>query len=79
LSIVVGRDGFGIALRILRFPDLTVDGSFVTGAAIASSLVVLQGLDPVVALAVAFAAGSLAGVLTGLLNTRLGSSRGSSP
>ena len=64
--------GVFISYRILRFPDLTVDGSFVTGAAIASSLVVLQGLDPVVALAVAFAVGSLAGVLTGLLNTRLG-------
>ena len=64
--------GVFISYRILRFPDLTVDGSFVTGAAIASSLIVVQGLDPALALALAFAAGSLAGILTGILNTRLG-------
>ncbi|MDD5647279.1 MAG: ABC transporter permease, partial [Candidatus Bipolaricaulis sp.] len=30
--------GVFITFRVLRFPDLTVDGSFVTGAAVASSL-----------------------------------------
>jgi len=64
--------GVFISYRILRFPDLTVDGSFVTGAAIASSLIVVQGLDPALALALAFAAGCLAGMLTGFLHTRLG-------
>jgi len=64
--------GVFITYRILNFPDLTVDGSFVTGAAIASSLLVTYGIDPFVVLIIAFAAGSLAGVVTGLLNTRLG-------
>jgi putative ABC transport system permease protein len=64
--------GVFITYRILNFPDLTVDGSFVTGAAIASSLLVTRGLDPLLVLGIAFAAGSLAGVVTGLLNTRLG-------
>lgn len=64
--------GVFITYRILNFPDLTVDGSFVTGAAIASSLLVTHGLDPLLVLAIAFGAGCLAGVVTGLLNTQLG-------
>jgi len=64
--------GVFITYRILNFPDLTVDGSFVTGAAIASSLLVAHGFDPFLVLAIAFAAGAVAGVITGLLNTRLG-------
>jgi len=70
---------FGIAAlavfltyRVLKFPDLTVDGSFVTGAAIASLLLVRTGIDPFSVLLIAFAAGCVAGVITGLLNTRLG-------
>ncbi len=64
--------GVFITYRILNFPDLTVDGSFVTGAAIASSLLVSHGFDPFLVLLIAFAAGAVAGVITGLLNTRLG-------
>ncbi|MCD6495170.1 ABC transporter permease [Candidatus Bipolaricaulota bacterium] len=64
--------GVFITYRILNFPDLTVDGSFVTGAAIASSLLVTHGFDPFLVLVIAFAAGAVAGVITGLLNTRLG-------
>jgi putative ABC transport system permease protein len=64
--------GIFITYRILNFPDLTVDGSFVTGAAIASSLLVMHGVDPFVVLIIAFATGALAGVITGLLNTYLG-------
>jgi putative ABC transport system permease protein len=64
--------GIFISYRILRFPDLTVDGSFVTGAAIASSLVVSGGVNPAVTLVLAFLAGALAGTVTGLLHTRLG-------
>ncbi len=64
--------GVFITYRILNFPDLTVDGSFVTGAAIVSSLLVTHSLDPLLVLAIAFGAGCLAGVVTGLLNTQLG-------
>jgi len=64
--------GVFLTYRVLNFPDLTVDGSFVTGAAIASLLLVNHGVDPFTVLLVAFVAGCLAGVVTGLLNTRLG-------
>jgi len=64
--------GVFITYRILAFPDLTVDGSFVTGAAVASSLLVYSRFDPVSVMAIAFAAGALAGLITGVLNTRLG-------
>lgn len=64
--------GVFITYRILNFPDLTVDGSFVTGAAIASSLLVTRGFDPLLVLGIAFAAGCFAGAVTGLLNTQLG-------
>lgn len=64
--------GVFITFRVLRFPDLTVDGSFVTGAAIASSLLTSTGIDPFLALAIAFGAGCVAGAVTGLLHTRLG-------
>jgi len=72
LAFGIAALGVFLTYRILKFPDLTVDGSFVTGAAIASLLIVNHGFDPFSVLLIAFAAGSLAGVLTGLLNTRLG-------
>jgi len=64
--------GVFLTYRVLKFPDLTVDGSFVTGAAVASLLLVRTGIDPFTVLLVAFAAGACAGLITGLLNTRLG-------
>ncbi len=64
--------GVFLTYRVLKFPDLTVDGSFVTGAAIASVLLVRYGVDPFTVLPAAFVAGGIAGLITGLLNTRLG-------
>jgi putative ABC transport system permease protein len=72
LAYGIGALGVFLTYRVLKFPDLTVDGSFVTGAAIASLLLVNHGIDPFTVLIIAFAAGSLAGVVTGILNTRLG-------
>ncbi len=40
--------GVYISFRVLDFPDLTVDGSFVTGAAVAATMVVL-GYNPIIA------------------------------
>ena len=51
-------------------PDLTVDGSIVTGMAI-SAVICAGGGHPLLALLGAFAGGCLAGLLTGLLHTRL--------
>jgi putative ABC transport system permease protein len=59
-----------ISFRILRFPDLTVDGSFPLGAAVAAVLI-HAGWDPFLATLVAILAGALAGALTGWLNIRL--------
>jgi putative ABC transport system permease protein len=61
--------GVYLSFRILDFPDLTVDGSFVTGAAVASVLMI-NGTNPFVASAVALLAGFIAGCLTGLLHTK---------
>ncbi|HUQ81390.1 MAG TPA: ABC transporter substrate binding protein [Gemmatimonadaceae bacterium] len=62
--------GVYIASRVLRFPDITPDGSFPLGAAVAAMLIT-RGVDPLVALVVAFFAGMVAGYITGLLHTRL--------
>lgn len=62
--------GIALAFRVLAFPDLTVDGSFPLGGAVAARLII-EGVDPTVSAAAAFLAGFMAGALTGLLNTRL--------
>ena len=61
--------GLYISYKILDFPDLTVDGSFPMGAAIAATLIV-KGAHPAVALLGAFAGGSLAGFVTGFIHVR---------
>ncbi len=62
--------GIALTFRVLAFPDLTVDGSFPLGGAVAARLIV-AGVDPALAAAAATLAGFVAGSLTGLLNTRL--------
>lgn len=62
--------GVYITFRILDFPDLTVEGSFPLGAAVAAKLIV-GGINPFTATLFAFVAGGLAGVITGLINTKL--------
>ncbi|MFE8696305.1 ABC transporter permease [Cytobacillus sp. FJAT-53684] len=61
--------GVYLSFRILDFPDLTVDGSFVTGAAVAAVLIV-GGTNPFVATLLAVCAGFVAGCMTGLLHTK---------
>jgi len=62
--------GVLISFRILRFPDLTVDGSFPLGGAVAATLI-SAGYDPFLSTVAAAAAGALAGAITGWLNVRL--------
>jgi len=62
--------GVYIASRVLRFPDITPDGSFPLGAAVAATLIV-GGVDPLLAAVVSFFAGMIAGWVTGVLHTRL--------
>ncbi len=61
--------GVFISLRILDIPDLTTEGSFGFGSAVAA-IVASQGFSFLSFIA-AFLAGVLAGVLTGLLQTKL--------
>jgi putative ABC transport system permease protein len=56
---------------VLRFADITPDGSFPLGAAVASSMIV-AGTDPLIATVAALFAGMVAGYITGVLHTRLG-------
>lgn len=61
--------GIFFTFRIFDFPDITVDGSFTTGAAVAA-LMLVGGWNPVIALALAFLAGMAAGCLTAAIHTR---------
>ncbi|ASN39774.1 ABC transporter permease [Paeniglutamicibacter terrestris] len=61
--------GVYLTFRILDFPDLTVDGSFTSGAATASILIV-NGTNPLIATLLAFVVGAVAGIITGLLHTK---------
>lgn len=61
--------GLYISYKILDFPDLTVDGSYPMGAAIAASLII-KGVSPEVALIVAFIGGALAGFITGFIHVK---------
>ena len=62
--------GVFISFRTLNMPDLTVDGSIVTGMAAAAIICTKTG-HPVLALAGAFIGGALAGLVTGFLHTKL--------
>ncbi|NLH63698.1 MAG: ABC transporter permease [Erysipelotrichaceae bacterium] len=63
--------GVYITFRMLDIADLTVDGSFTTGGAVAA-MAILGGMNPWLALLLAFLAGLCAGTVTGLLHTLLG-------
>lgn len=61
--------GVYLTFRILNFPDLTVDGSFTSGAATAAILIT-NGVNPFLASGAAFLVGTVAGLITGLLHTK---------
>ena len=63
--------GIYITYKILDFPDLTVDGSFPLGAAIAAVLLV-KGMNPFVALLAAILVGAVAGLVTGIIHVKFG-------
>jgi len=62
--------GVYLTLRVLAFPDLTVDGSYTLGGATAAVLIV-AGVHPFAATLAAIGAGICAGLGTGLLNAKL--------
>lgn len=61
--------GVFLTFRVLNFPDLTVDGSFVTGAGVAS-ISIMNGVPPIIATIFGALAGFLAGCVTGVLHTK---------
>ena len=61
--------GIFMTFRILNFPDMTTEGSFPLGGAVAVALIT-QGVNPFLATFVAFLAGCAAGLITGLLYTK---------
>lgn len=62
--------GAYLTFQILDFPDLTVEGSFPLGAAVAATLMVNAGFNPWLSTGVAGLAGFCAGYLTAFLNVR---------
>ena len=61
--------GVYVSFRVLAFPDLSVDGTFPLGAAVAAALII-GGWDPFLASLVALGAGAVAGAFTGILATK---------
>jgi len=62
--------GIYITFRIHNFADITVDGSFTSGAAVAA-IIIVSGGNPLIALIGAFGVGLLAGAATALIHTKL--------
>lgn len=59
-----------LSFRVLNFPDLTVEGSFPLGGAVAIALIV-KGFNPWLSSLIAAMAGFLAGLITAYLNVKL--------
>ncbi|MDB5775124.1 MAG: ABC-type transporter, permease protein [Herbaspirillum sp.] len=72
IGLIFGLVALGvlISFRILEFPDLTVDGSFPLGGAVAAVLIV-AGVNPFLATVAAMAAGGVAGLITAWLHVGL--------
>ncbi len=62
--------GVYITYKILDYADLTTEGSYPLGAAVAAQMI-LSGANPFVATFVSMLAGMAAGFVTGFLNTKL--------
>ncbi len=62
--------GVYISYKVLDFADLSVDGTFPLGSAVATRMIT-AGLNPWLSLPLSFAAGMVAGALTGILHVKL--------
>lgn len=69
LIISIAALGVYITYSILDFPDLSVDGTFSLGAAI-SVVMVLNNINPFIAIILSMLVGSLAGLATGILHVK---------
>lgn len=68
-GLIFGIAAIGIYLtfRVIDFPDMTCDGSFVLGAA-CSGMFLKSGMNPIFALAIGAILGGAAGLITGILH-----------
>ena len=73
IGLIYGLVALGVYLtfRILDFPDLTVDGSFPMGGAVAATAII-AGMNPWLATILAIFAGSFCGLVTAFLAVRCG-------
>lgn len=73
LGLLYGLVALGVFLtfRVLDFPDLSVDGSFPMGAAVAATAIV-AGVNPWLATGMAILAGAMTGWVTAFLAVRCG-------
>jgi putative ABC transport system permease protein len=73
IGLIYGLVALGVYLtfRVLDFPDLSVDGSFPMGAAVAATAIV-AGINPWIATAMAIVAGAATGWVTAFLAVRCG-------
>ncbi len=62
--------GYYLTYTILDFPDLTVEGTVLSGG-VAAALLINAGVNPYLAILAAFVFGALMGSLTGILNVKL--------
>lgn len=76
IGLILAGVTFGVALafRVLRFPDLTVDASYVTGAAV-SAMALHAHLPAWVSILLGVLVAALAGSFTGFLHAWLGVSK----
>jgi putative ABC transport system permease protein len=63
-----------LSLLILNYPDLSIEGTFPLGAALAAVLL-KQNCSPILVLAIAGLAGAVGGLMTGLFHVRFGMSK----
>lgn len=69
IIFAIGALGVYITYTILDFPDLSVDGTFSLGAAITAAFI-LKGVNPFLALLLAFIGGAIGGLATGILHVK---------
>lgn len=62
--------GVYISYKVLDFANLSVDGTYPLGAAV-SAVLIINGVNPWVALCVSLIGGMLAGALTGIIHVKL--------
>ena len=62
--------GVYLTFRILNIADMTCDGSFALGGS-TCAILVTKGVNPLVAVLIAFFTGGVAGLATGLMHTKL--------